>query len=522
MKKLLLILLVMIYAVLLFGSNDRFFVEAKKYFVQGNYDKAEEWFNLALKQTTVIPEYHYWASKNYIALQKYDLAYDHMQTYKEKNFGADLNEINAILSIIENQIELTRTGRNVYSLGRMNGLINSEYSDFAPVPFADGKKMYITSQRLNDDYAKENVFCVENIAGIWSDPVLIEELSSNRNESLGSFSEDDNEAYLFGNYLSNSKKGDIYMSRIKDGVWEKPALVSGINTDMVEIQPYVLNDVMFFASNREDGLGMLDLYVSEKIDGAWTKPENLGPVINTDNYEETPFLDWDGETLYFASNGHPGLGGFDIFKSVKIGDSWQDWSEPENLGLVVNSVKDERYYYNSSYELVAYIASNRFTGNGHDDIYKLNIAPPPEEEPMEIIEEEPIPIFEEASVIYELQNIFFDFDKADLKEESLPALNYLLEILMDNPTEVVEISGHTDNVGSNEYNLGLSERRAASVVEYLVGEGIPQENLISKGYGEEFPITSNETEEDRAINRRVEMKMVTEEEEPIEIEIIEE
>ena len=93
MKKILLILLVMIYAVLLFGSNDRFFVEAKKFFIQGDYDKAEEWFNLAMEQTTIVPEYHYWMSKNYIALQKYDLAYDHMQTYKEKNFGADLDEI---------------------------------------------------------------------------------------------------------------------------------------------------------------------------------------------------------------------------------------------------------------------------------------------------------------------------------------------------------------------------------------------------------------------------------------------
>jgi len=523
MKKILLILLVMIYAVLLFGSNDRFFVEAKKYFVQGDYEKAEEWFNLAMKQTTVIPEYHYWISKNYIAIQKYDLAYEHMQIYKEKNFGADLDEMDAIIGIIENQIEMARTGKNIYSLGKLYGEINSEYSDFSPVPFADGRKMFITSQRLNDDYAKENIYVLDRIAGIWSEPVLIEKLTTNRNESLGSLSKDGNEAYLFGNYLSNANNGDIYMSRRNDDGWEKPSLVSGINTDMVEIQPYVFKDIMFLASDRDGGYGMLDLYVSEKIDGAWTKPENLGSVINTDNFEETPFLDWDGETLYFASNGHPGLGGFDIFKAVKIGDTWQDWSEPENLGLVVNSVKDERYYYNSPYELVAYIASNRFSGKGHDDIYKLNITPPEEEEIMEVIEEEPIQIFEEAAVVYEIDNISFDFDKAELKDESFLTLDFLLEILLANPMEVVEISGHTDNVGTNEYNLDLSLRRAESVVEYLINRGIPQENLVSKGYGEEYPITSNETEEDRQYNRRVEMKIVTEDdEEPVEIEVIEE
>lgn len=521
MKKLLLILLVLIYAVLLFGSNDRFFVDAKKYFIQGNYDKAEEWFNLALKQTTVEPDYHYWMSKNYIALQKYDLAYDHLQIYKEKNFGADLEEIDAVLGILEKQIELTRTGSNIYSLGRLYGEINSEYSDFAPVPFADGRKMFITSQRLNDDYAKENIFIVEKIADIWTNPVIVEELSTNRNESIGSFSEDGKEAYLFGNYLSNTKKGDIYMSRKTEDGWEKPALVAGVNTDMVEIQPFVHNDIMFFASDRDGGYGRLDLYVSEKIDGAWTKPENLGPVINTDNYEQTPFLDWDGETLYFASDGHPGLGGFDIFRSIKTGDSWQEWSEPENLGLVVNSVKDERYYYKSPFESVAYIASNRFSGKGHEDIYKLNIMPV-EEEIAAVIEMETIQIFEEEAVVYEINNIFFDFDRADLKEESYLTLNYLLEILLANPLEVVEISGHTDSIGSEEYNQGLSERRAEAVVDYLVSKGIPEENLISKGYGEKYPITSNDTEEDRAFNRRVEMKIVTEYEEPVEIEIIEE
>jgi len=186
-------------------------------------------------------------------------------------------------------------------------------------------------------------------------------------------------------------------------------------------------------------------------------------------------------------------------------------------------VKDERYYYNSPYELVAYISSNRFSGKGHDDIYKLNITPPVEEEVMEVIEEEPIQIFEEEAVVYEIDNVLFDFDKADLKEESYPALDHLLGILLDNPNEVVEISGHTDNVGSNEYNLTLSERRAAAVVDYLVVKGIPQENLVSKGYGEEYPITTNDTEDGRELNRRVEMIIVTEDyDEPVEIEIIEE
>ncbi|MCK4694803.1 MAG: OmpA family protein, partial [Candidatus Cloacimonetes bacterium] len=382
-----------------------------------------------------------------------------------------------------------------------------------------------TSARLAEK-GKDNIWMVEKVAGEWVDPVLINNLSTNRNESLGSFSEDESVGYLFANYLSDSKMGDIYMSRKHDKGWEKPGLVSGVNTEKIELQPSVFEDrIMFFASNRDGGFGELDLYVSEKVGGSWSKPENLGPVINTQEFEETPFLEWDGKTLYFASNGHPGLGGFDIFKSEKIGETWQDWSKPENLGLVINSVKDERYFYRSPLSNIAYISSNRFIGLGHEDIYCVNITPP------EIIEEEPPPPAlvepEEDIVLEDLQvdevividNIYFEFDKAILLEKSFPTLDYLVKELLKNPQLTVEISGHTDDIGSNEYNLNLSLERAVSVIDYLIEKGVPADNLISKGYGEEDPIADNSTDEGRSQNRRVEMKIVDIEEEVIEPEV---
>ncbi len=115
--------------------------------------------------------------------------------------------------------------------------------------------------------------------------------------------------------------------------------------------------------------------------------------------------------MYFASNGHPGLGGFDIFKSEKIGETWQDWSKPENLGLVINSVKDERYFYRSPLSNIAYISSNRFIGLGHEDIYCVNITPPEiiEEEPPALVEPEEEIVLEDLQVdeVIVIDNIYF-------------------------------------------------------------------------------------------------------------------
>src|SRR5690606_2261971 len=107
-----------------------------------------------------------------------------------------------------------------------------------------------------------------------------------------------------------------------------------------------------------------------------------------------------------------------------------------------------------------------------------------------------------------LENIFFDVDKYDLKEKSVTELRKIIRFLMENPAVRVEISGHTDNTGSAAYNLQLSERRAQSVMDYLVSHGISTERLIPKGYGSQQPIASNDSEEGRQANRRIEFKII--------------
>jgi len=526
-KKFLIVMMLVVISILIAGENERFFYDAQQYYLQGDYEKAEHWFKLSMQKTVITPEHHYWLGKTYIALQEYELAYQHLSLYAEKNLGADNEEMTKVLEIIENQIDLTKSGNNIYTLGKIYGLVNSEYSDLAPVLAEEGKVLYFTSYR-NADLDKENIFMSKKVGFDWTKPVLVKELSTNKNESLGSITEDGEKAYLFGNYLSNKNMGDIYMTRKSGKTWEKPSLLSGINTEKIDFQPYVFEDkIMFFSSSREGGYGLLDIYVSEYMGGSWTEPENLGSVINTEGYEQTPFLDWDGNTLYFASNGHPGLGGLDLFKTEKIGESWQEWSEPENLGLIVNSVKDDRYFYRSPYDdTEAYIVSNRFDGKGHDDIYRLYIA---EQEEIVIVEEVE-PVVMEVQEIDEnlamretiiIENINFEFDKADLLPESFPILDDLVQKFAEYPDLEVEINGHTDNIGTKEYNYDLSQRRAQSVVDYLVENGVQADNLTSKGFGEDVPITTNETEDGRAMNRRVEMKVPEEEQETEEIEPME-
>ena len=130
--------------------------------------------------------------------------------------------------------------------------------------------------------------------------------------------------------------------------------------------------LLFFASSREGGYGGTDIYVSEKIGGIWTQPQNLGPMINTPENEQTPFLDWDGRTLYFSSRGHPGFGGYDLFKAYRIGTTWQEWSLPENLAsyefhpqrpLFLPCPRQQRRLYSSDRQV-----------SGFEKIYQINFS----------------------------------------------------------------------------------------------------------------------------------------------------
>ncbi len=372
---------------------------------------------------------------------------------------------------------------------------------------------------------------------------------------------------------------------------------------------YLSNDgkvlVMSFSEkkNSKDD----DLYVSFKSkNGTWTKPMNLGNEINTSEFTETtPFLGSDGYTLYFSSNRKGGQGSNDIYYSKRIDKSWKRWSRPVNLGPTINTKEYDAYYTISALGDYAYMISFK-DKDKKGDIVRYNLKPDttskdttqapiaaiPKPDPVVMISGKVIdsktgkPV--EATIIYEdladgeevgtattnpltgeyklvlpygkkysmraiapnfiaegenidltdstntkskqdykeitnqslklipieegqivrLNNIFFATAKSKLSKESFPELDRIAITMEENKTLTIELGGHTDDVGGDDFNLKLSQDRADSVREYLIGKGIEPDRVASKGYGETKPVAKNDTPQGQQLNRRVEFKIL--------------
>lgn len=401
----------------------------------------------------------------------------------------------------------------------------------------------------------------------------------------------------------------IYRSDLINGEWkEAKALPRGVNhPDFTQTQPTIGfnsrgREVLYFVSDREGGRGGLDIWFSIiNPDGTYRDAMNAGPAINTEQDEVTPWFDPHHEVLYFSSNGHPGIGGFDVFKTT---GEMRRWSSPENLGLPFNSAQDDMYFkWQDSTGKKAVIVSNRPGETPSlrgptccDHIYFLNYQPDfflavkgrvfdydkPEKGPLvpspvwlsyqnqedalardTTAGEEPYffvlneksdfritgshegylsasSTFEtqtaqnrdtlevniylrklEIGRAYRLENVYYDFDKWDLRPESKETLDTLYRIMVENPQIVVELSSHTDQRGSVAYNNVLSQRRAESCMRYLIQQGIDRERLQARGYGKSriledcsiYPDCPMDSDEDcpcHQMNRRTEFTVVGE------------
>ncbi len=493
--------------------------------------------------------------------------------------------------------------------------INSPWPEYAPVINADESMLFFTARRPGNVGGKtdpldglpfEDAFLAYRMPdgkGWYQAKNLGEPINSPFHESVIGVSVDGQTLFLF-------REGDIYVSELKGTRWTKPrALPKPINLKESAEKSVALfpdGSKMLIVSDRPGGYGGLDIWIVYKDrKGRWKEIQNAGPTINTPYDEEGLFLHPDGRTLYFSSQGHRTMGGFDVFKTVYENGKW---SEPVNVGYPINTTGDDVYFVISSDGKRAYFASNRADSRGATDIYVLIL----EEEKLEAKEQEgpkrirtslrrfrrfkpSRPVTVVKGIVYDslskdplealviivdnatgdtlytvtsnsatgkyvvtlpagknygmavakegylffsqnfnipkeaqyrevqlnvpllplrkgavvaLRNIFFEFDKAELKPESYPELDRVVALLQQYPNLKVEIAGHTDNVGSEEYNLRLSQKRAEAVVRYLVSKGIDPSRLIAKGYGESQPIASNDTEEGRALNRRVEFRII--------------
>lgn len=481
----------------------------------------------------------------------------------------------------------------------LDNAINSDFNDYAPVITADKSVMFFTSRRPFTDKEKnknkegsENIYeaIFDEEDSVWLEaealkPPINDPKRFNSNIAVSN----DGQRLLV--YMDDGYGyGDIFESYLVGNKWSEPqSMGKAINSEDHESSASIAPDgrTIYFVSDRKGGVGGRDIWSATKNSaGEWSDAENLGEVINTKKNEEGVFIHPDGRTLYFSSQGHNSIGGYDVFKTVLQEDG--SWSKPVNLGDPINTDGDDLFFVLTADGKTGYYASNRsgkiknifeirffplekaiddgpkltvFKGkifdekskapigativvvdNKKDEIigtyasnsetgkylislpagknYGINISKEGYlfsshsfdlsndtiNEYKEVKKDIPLKKLEVGSRVV-LSNIFFDYDKATLRPESKTELKRLKDVLDTNPNMSLEIGGHTDSRGSAEYNARLSKNRAKSVVQYLIDKGIDAGRLTYKGYSESDPVATNDTEEGRQENRRVEFKV---------------
>jgi outer membrane protein OmpA-like peptidoglycan-associated protein len=319
-------------------------------------------------------------------------------------------------------------------------------------------------------------------------------------------SADGSKLYLTGCGWGRDSGCDLYVAHWDLGQWSMPKRIEGnINTGSWESQPCVSADgkELYFVSRRN---GNADIYCSRRnADRSWGEPQNLGAPINTRGSEMAPFLHPDGKTLYFSSDKHIGMGGFDLFMSRRGEDG--KWQEPVNLGFPINTNGDEINFFVAADGRTAFISSQREGGYGGYDIYTFEL---PEE-----IRPDSANFFSGVDVTelypgdkFMLRDLQFEFNSSALTEDSEAGIQVLADFLKRNPELKVELAGHTDDIGNEKYNLQLSTDRANVVREALIAKGIEASRMNANGYGSSKPLKSNDSEEHRALNRRTEMIII--------------
>jgi outer membrane protein OmpA-like peptidoglycan-associated protein/tetratricopeptide (TPR) repeat protein len=545
---------------------------------------------------------HYLLGKAYHFNFEWDKAIaEYSKCLGKKTESNDAEFVTALRKIEEclNGAELMKTPVKV-KIENLGEAINTANEEYCPIISADESVLFFTSRRPgstggqqdpeNDNYY-EDIYSSEKKDGKWTPAKnLGAPVNSERHDATVNLSVDGQRLFI---YRDESKiNANILESLLEGSKWSEPhKLNSNINTPFQETSASFTPDEksIYFVTNAPGGRGGKDIYVSRKTaTGEWGHAENLGPPVNSDMDEDAVFMHPDGKTLYFCSNGHKTMGGFDIFKTVLENGKWSD---PVNLGYPINTPDNDVSYVISASGKHAYYASAGEGSLGKRDIFMITfledtLKKDKKEEPqltlvsgiitdetsgkplgadVEIVdnaknesvakfksnaetgkylvslpsgknyalivkspehlfhsENFDIPILEGYNEINKpivlkkpevgkkiiLNNIFYDFDKSDLRNESLNELSLVFQLLNEMPTLKIELSSHTDSKGGEEYNIKLSQARAQSVVDYLVKRGITKDRLIAKGYGKSQPVATNETDEGRQLNRRTEFKIL--------------
>lgn len=264
----------------------------------------------------------------------------------------------------------------------IGNVINTEYPEYVPLIPADEKFMVFTSRRNNEVHSKlnaygeyyEDIYLTQKTSNGWSVPQMMDTFINTPTHDACTGLSADGEKLLLYRTSKDTRSGDILESNFINKKWSKPVpLKLNVNSsDYIESSACysVDNDIVFFSSNRMGGYGGKDLYYVKKLpDGNWGIPKNLGESVNTEYNEDAPFVDALGKTLYFSSEGHSNMGGYDVFKSNF--DERGTFTTPQNLGSPINTVNDDVFFVLNPDSSVAYMSSEREGGYGSQDIYKV-------------------------------------------------------------------------------------------------------------------------------------------------------
>ena len=413
-------------------------------------------------------------------------------------------------------LELSKDSLFSNNYNNLGESINSQLSEYLPYISVNGKELIFTRVIKYYDSSgslksHEDLYLSLNRNGVW-DTAYSLSINTLQNEGAVSISPDQKILVFTACHREDGFGScDIYISYREDnGEWGDPVNIGGrINTIKWESQACFSADgnYLYFVSNRYGGYGGNDIWRSRFVDGYFLEPENLGPFINTRYNEMSPFLHSDNLTLYFASEGHIGFGDFDLFISRRP-DSEKQWGTARNLGYSVNSYKSQTSLVVGPDGETAYFTSNsgRDINYGEEDIYSFKLSEFNQSNKVNELEMNIITKKKGADII--LPNVLFELDSYVLYESSFIELENLVLYLQKNPNVNIHIQGHTDNIGDKNYNLLLSTKRAEQIYNYLIDRGIDNKRLTYKGYGEDFPIDSNDTEIGRMNNRRTTINII--------------
>lgn len=491
---------------------------------------------------------YYYLGNAYRVNNQFEMAISNYEKYKKHFETKDVVRtrlVNQEIAACNYAVEQMKKSVNIYPV-RLGAPVSTNDRDIAPVVSGDQNSMvYVSKLKFYDA-----LFFCHKINDQWSVPINITpEVQSDGDHYPTFLSYDGTELYL---RKEDNFEADLMVSIKVNGVWTKAkSLGKHINSKYWEGNMCLSKDgqTLYFSSNRKDGAGSLDIYKSvRQSNGEWGPAVNLGEVINTPFNEDAPNISEDGKRLYFISQGHQNMGGYDIFYCNIASDG--QLSKPQNMGYPINTTDDDLYFYPVQNGRMAYASLNQPGNLGMEDIFEVHINPDEKliaalksgkrdtaiaageqinrlgaNTPLLAMVEEEAALQAMVNPVESADNdalespitlpvLFFEFNSAEITENSKKSLDYLLTVYKNYTNIRIECTGHTDAIGSDKYNLILSEKRAASAKNYLVKKGVNPSSvlLIGKGETEFIAINSNvdgsDNAEGRKFNRRVEIRII--------------